>query len=67
MKCFILESIFNPMLPFAIVWALFDSMFIGLFMAGIKSGGITGKFSLDFTIIPFLGFFALHLMPVLQV
>ena len=64
LKCFILESIFNPMLPFAIVWALFDSMFIGLFMADLKSGGNTGAFSLDFTIIPVLGFFALHLMPV---
>ena len=24
-KCFILESIFNPMLPFALLWLLFDS------------------------------------------
>ena len=28
-KCYIFEAIVNPMLPFAIVWALFDSMFIG--------------------------------------
>ena len=50
LKCFILESIFNPLLPFVIVWVLFDSMFIGLFMASIKSGEITGNFSLDNTL-----------------
>lgn len=27
-KCFLFEAIINPMLPFAIVWALFDSIFL---------------------------------------
>ena len=60
LRCFILESIFNPFLPFAIVWALFDSMFIGLIFLGHS----TSKGIPDFTIIPLLGFFAIHLMPV---
>lgn len=50
-KCFILESIFNKMLPIAVVWAIFDFGFIGTSF----SGGIS------FILIPF---FALHLMPV---
>jgi membrane protein YdbS with pleckstrin-like domain len=54
-KYFVFESIFNPLLPFAIVWGLFDMFFIG------------AAFSLDkadeaaFFIVPFM---ALHLMPV---
>ncbi len=32
LKCFVLESIFNPLLPFAIVWALFDALFIILLL-----------------------------------
>ncbi len=59
-KCFILECIFNPMLPFAIVWALFDSVFIGALMFVDKSeGGIGGGMLLGI-----LAFFTLHLMPV---
>ena len=27
-KCFIFESIFNPLMPFAILWALIDGFFI---------------------------------------
>ena len=27
-KCFIFESIFNPLMPFAIVWAIFDMSFL---------------------------------------
>lgn len=53
-KCFVFEGIFNPMLPFAVMWALFDSMFIG---AAIFS---EDKSFLVF-IIPFLLF---HMMPV---
>lgn len=49
-KCFIFESIFNPLLPFAIVWALFDSSFIAMGFQGI-----------NFTILPFM---LLHMMPV---
>lgn len=60
-KCFVMESIFNPMLPFAIVWGLFDSMFITAFIAGSNH---MPKEVANFAIIPLLGFFALHLMPV---
>ena len=53
-KCFIFESIFNPMMPFAIIWAIFDFGIIGtsLFFSD-------GNFL--FFIIPFM---LLHLMPV---
>lgn len=59
LKCFFLESIFNPLLPFAIVWALFDAFFIG---ALFHKGGPTTQTP----VLPifFIGFFALHLMPV---
>jgi len=60
-KCFLLEAIFNPMLPFAIVWALFDSIFIFAFASGF---GHNASKAMDFAIIPLIGFFALHLMPV---
>ena len=56
-KCFILEAIFNPMLPVAIIWGLFDSIFI--FVATAQPTEELG--SLKYA---FLGFFALHLMPV---
>ncbi len=59
LKCFILESIFNPLLPFAIVWALFDGFFISmLFHKGTQAT--------QTPVLPivFIGFFALHLMPV---
>ena len=42
-KCFILEGIFNPMLPFALVWFLFDSLVLVGFAGGAvasKEGGI---------------------------
>lgn len=53
-KCFMLESIFNPMLPFALIWAAFDSIFI---IASIMSGepGMIGFMSI---------FMLIHLMPV---
>ena len=54
-KCFIFESIFNPLMPFAILWAIIDFGFIGgVFFLG-EAGGM-GLF-----IIPFM---LLHLMPV---
>ena len=59
LKCFILEALFNPLLPFALVWALFDSMFIGAFAFADKGGK-----DFHFMIIPLIAFFALHLMPV---
>ena len=49
-KCFILESIINPLLPFAIVWAVFDIGFLG-----------AGLGAMDFVLIPFMLF---HMMPV---
>ncbi len=55
-KCFIFESIFNPLMPFAIIWALFDFGFIGLSMFGSE-----GDTSFLFILIPFMLF---HLMPV---
>ena len=49
-RCFLFESIFNPLLPFAIVWAIFDFSF---FNVGISS--------MNFVVIPFM---LLHMMPV---
>jgi hypothetical protein len=54
-KCFIFESIFNPLLPFAIVWGLFDMFFIGAAFSSDKADEAA------FFIIPFM---ALHMMPV---
>jgi uncharacterized membrane protein YdbT with pleckstrin-like domain len=56
-KCFILESIFNPMLPFALLWACFDIFFIVMASKTPTddSQGIGGFL---------LVFFAFHLMPV---
>ena len=51
-KCFIMESIFNPLLPIAIIWGVIDLGFLG---AGMKTGGM------QFFIIPFM---LLHMMPV---
>lgn len=58
-RCFILEGIFNPMLPFALVWFLFDSVFIAAFLAGAT----TSEAPTASTIFPII-FFLLHLMPV---
>ena len=49
-KCFIYESIFNPLLPFAIIWAIFDMGFMGVAMGSVQ-----------LIMIPFLLF---HMMPV---
>lgn len=49
-RCFIFESIFNPLLPFAIVWAVLDMGFLG-----------TAIINMQFVMIPFMLF---HLMPV---
>ena len=55
LRCYIFESIFNPLLPFAIIWALFDSFFIGAALMSDSEGGIL------WFIIPFM---LLHMMPV---
>ena len=54
-KCFIFEAIFNPLLPFALIWLIFDLTFIG--MASFADG--FSKFTAF--LVPF---FLLHLMPV---
>ena len=58
--CFILESIFNPLLPFALIWGMFDFFFLGMMFS---SGGAV-KGAPGFAVLPILGFFAIHLMPV---
>lgn len=60
-KCFILEGIFNPLLPFALLWLLIDSFFIGAILYGAKKSGTEDITS--FTAV-FISFFAIHLMPV---
>ncbi|MBD5493493.1 MAG: PH domain-containing protein [Lachnospiraceae bacterium] len=52
-KCFILESIFNPMLPFALIWAIIDLAVVGFTFSA--SGGML------MFILPFM---LMHLMPV---
>lgn len=55
-KCFLFESIFNPLLPFAILWALFDTFMIGsAFSQGVGDDGFG---------IVILIFMLFHLMPV---
>ena len=49
-KCFIFESIFNPLLPVAIIWAVIDMGFLGFAMGDMQ-----------LIMIPFMLF---HLMPV---
>lgn len=49
-KCFIFESIFNPLLPFAIIWAIFDAGFLGMTVGGMQ-----------LILLPFMLF---HMMPV---
>lgn len=56
-SCFILECVFNPMLVFALIWAIIDFSFIGNIFAFESAGfGNVGTF--------LIAFFALHLMPV---
>ncbi len=54
-KCYIFESIFNPLLPFALIWAIIDFSIIGV------SFFAEGSSNILFFIIPFM---LLHLMPV---
>ena len=49
-KCFIMESIFNPLLPIAIIWAFIDLGLMGF-----------GMGSMPFIMLPFMLF---HMMPV---
>ena len=54
-KCFIFESIFNPLLPFAAIWGIIDLGFIGASVNSAKAD------ELAFFMVPFM---MLHLMPV---
>lgn len=49
-RCFIFESIFNPLLPVAIIWALFDMGFVGRAFIGMQ--------------LFMLPFMLMHMMPV---
>lgn len=53
-KCFIMESIVNPLLPVAIIWAILDMGFLRLGMGGMQGG-------MQAVMIPFMLF---HMMPV---
>ncbi len=53
-KCYLLESIFNPLLPIAIVWAIIDFGILGSSLLGGMGGA-------SFFMVPFM---LLHLMPV---
>ena len=52
-KCFIFESVFNPLLPFALIWGIIDLTVVG--------GAALTDFSSLIFIIPFM---AIHMMPV---
>lgn len=54
-KCYIFESVFNPLLPFAVLWGIIDFGIIGATIFAEGSGNM-----LTF-IIPFM---LIHLMPV---
>ena len=56
--CFVLEGIFNPMLPFALIWFLIDSVFLIFFTVG--AGGISQSPELIFPLI----FILINMMPV---
>lgn len=57
-KCFKFETIFNPLLPFAIVWLLFDGFVMGF---GLSTAFQMGQ---GFAAVFMIPFFLLHLMPV---
>ena len=56
-KCFILESIFNPLMPFAIIWLVLD---LGIIFGFLGHANDSTKMVSGFT-IPFM---MIHLMPV---
>lgn len=55
-KCYIFEGIFNPLLPFALLWGAIDFGVIGISLLSEWTGGV-GFFTLFI-------FMLLHLMPV---
>ena len=62
-SCFILESIFNSMLPIALLWGLFDIVIISMIVGdwGLDTGEIVGGSAGKAVII---GGMCLHMMPV---
>ena len=54
-KCFLFESFFNPLLPFALIWGIVDIAILGTVFAQDDSSEMLGF------IIPFI---LLHMMPV---
>lgn len=54
-KCYIFESIFNPLLPLALLWAIIDVCVFGSAVLAQNSGNMI------FFVIPFM---LLHMMPV---
>lgn len=58
-KCFIFESIFNPMFPFALLWAIIDFSIIGTMF----NSNVTNNVEKN-QLLFFLVFFLFHLMPV---
>ena len=57
-KCFLLETVFNPFLPFALFWGIFDILGFSSIFFGAKSAHSAVS---AFFLIPF---FAFHMMPV---
>ena len=55
--CFILESIFNPLLIFALIWIMFDFGIISSFLTGNTNGNTNFLITIGI-------FLVLHLMPV---
>ena len=55
-KCYFLEGIFNPLLPFALIWFLVDSTIYG---AAIISGALKGTAGIGIIL-----FLLIHMMPV---
>lgn len=56
-KCFLLEAVFNPLLPFALLWGLFDFSFIAAILISKPQGNLP-------PLLILVPFFILHLMPV---
>lgn len=63
-RCFVLESIFNPFLPFALIWFLFDAFFIFLMFSSPEVNVNGTPTPVNETLKFAIPFFALHLMPV---
>ena len=64
-KGLVLESIFNPMLIFALIWLFFDGMAMIMISQSMKPDPSKDVPNPGFeAFLPYLLFFAVHLMPV---